>query len=90
MTQPVASAGLRCGTGREGMLTRLVMLLGDKVGHEAFKELLEVAQRTAKTARFRDLHQGEKVQQFYARINNSTQGLTGRDLIEYQRKRWPE
>lgn len=36
---------------REGMLTRLAMLLGDKVGHEAFEELLEVAQRTAKTAR---------------------------------------
>ncbi len=33
---------------------------------------------------------GEKVQRFYARINNSTQELTGRDLIEYQRKRWPE
>ncbi|EIF00753.1 FAD-dependent monooxygenase [Saccharomonospora glauca] len=36
---------------REGMLTRLAMLLGDKVGHEAFEELLEAAQRTAKTAR---------------------------------------
>ncbi len=36
---------------REGMLTRLAMLLGDKVGHEVFEELLEVAQRTAKTAR---------------------------------------
>ncbi|WP_433408429.1 FAD-dependent monooxygenase [Saccharomonospora azurea] len=36
---------------REATLTRLAMLLGDRVGHETFAELLDVAVRTAPSGR---------------------------------------
>jgi hypothetical protein len=33
---------------------------------------------------------GEKTETFYARINNSTQELSGTELLSYQKTRWPE
>jgi hypothetical protein len=32
---------------------------------------------------------GEKVQKFMARINNSTQELSGEEALKYQKRRWP-
>ncbi len=32
---------------------------------------------------------GEKKEVLYARVNNSTQELTGQSLLDYQKKRWP-
>jgi hypothetical protein len=33
---------------------------------------------------------GEKSVQFLARINNTTQELSGQDMLDYQKKRWPQ
>ena len=32
---------------------------------------------------------GEKSEKFLARINNSTMELTGQDMLDYQKRRWP-
>ncbi|MCP4306363.1 MAG: DUF262 domain-containing protein [bacterium] len=52
-------------------------------------ELARIEAGPAASAVFAVPTKGEKTEKFMARVNNSTQEISGQDLLDYQKKRWP-
>ena len=65
--------------------SELTVGICDIDGHEVAR--IDVGPAPAEV--FAKTTKGERVEKFYARINNRTEELGGQDLLAYQRRRWP-